>query len=97
VHVVNGLYTATGDDACVGLGVSANVLLENNVFINIEDPIELTHANAASVLVSRGNFFQGIVGAFLGMGTAVFTPPYTYRIDATNGLQALITAKAGVK
>jgi hypothetical protein len=38
-----------------------------------------------------------IVGGFLGVGTAVFTPAYTYRVDTTNGLQALIMAKAGVK
>jgi pectate lyase len=97
VHVVNGLYTATGNDACVGVGVNANILLENNVFMSVQDPIETSHASAASIIVSRGNIFQMVVGGFLGMGTAVFTPPYTYRVDTTNGLGALIMAKAGVK
>src|SRR5215471_9420278 len=97
VHVVNGLYTASGNDACVGVGVNANILLENNIFINVQDAIETAHANAASIVVSRGNIFQMVMGGFLGVGTNGFTPPYTYRVDTTNGLGELIMAKAGVK
>jgi pectate lyase len=97
VHVVNGLYTSTGNDSCVGVGVNANILLENNIFIGVQDAIENTHANAASIIVSRGNSFQNVSGGFLGMGTGVFTPPYTYRVDTINGLQALLMAKTGVK
>ena len=97
MHVVNGLYTSTGNDSCVGVGVNANILLENNIFIGVQDPIETTHTNAASILVSRGNSFQNVSGGFVGVGTGVFTPPYTSRVDVLNGLQALIMAKAGVK
>ena len=32
VHVVNSLYTASGNDSGVGVGVDCNIRVENNVF-----------------------------------------------------------------
>jgi pectate lyase len=100
VHIFNNLWTATGDNNCIGVGVSANILAENNVFVGVSDPIETQFSNAASVLVSRGNSFQLISGSFAGLGnpTAVFTPAYTYMpiMMPTTAVQAAVMAAAGV-
>jgi pectate lyase len=98
VHVFNNLYTATGDNNCIGLGVSANVRVENNVFIGVSDPIETQFSNAASVLVSSGNIYQAINGSFANKGTAVFAPSYTYSpiLWAATLVQPGVMAGAGV-
>jgi pectate lyase len=100
VHIFNNLWTATGNNNCIGVGVSANILAENNFFSGVSDPIEVQFSNAASVLVSRGNIFQLISGSFAGLGTptAVFTPSYTYlpMLMPATSVQAAVMTGAGV-
>jgi pectate lyase len=100
VHLFNNLWTATGNNNCVGVGVDANILLENSIFTGVMDPIETQFSNAASVLVSRGNLFQMISGSITGLGAAasVFTPSYTYlpSLMTFDSVQAVVMAGAGV-
>jgi pectate lyase len=98
VHVFNNLYTAVGDNNCIGLGVTANVRVENNVFIGVSDPIETQFSNAASVVVSTGNLYMAINGSFANKGTAVFSPSYTYMpiLWAATAVQPGVMAGAGV-
>jgi pectate lyase len=96
VHIFNSLYTAAGNNYCVGVGVYANVLTENNVFIGVSDPINTTdYSNEASVALSRGNLYLQTQGATADLGTGVFTPPYEYDLDPTPGLEELIRNNAG--
>ena len=98
VHVFNSLYTATGDNACIEVGVSVNMLIENNVFIGVSDPIDtLDYSNAASIGVGKGNIFTSISGMFASKGSTAFTPPYPYNLDGGNVVQAEIMSGAGVK
>ena len=98
VHVFNSLYTATGDNACIEVGVSVNMLIENNVFLNVSDPIDtLDYSNAASIGVGRGNIFMNICGMFVSKGSTAFTPPYPYNLDGGDVIQAEIMSGAGVK
>jgi len=96
VHVFNSLYTATGNNYCVGVGHYANVLTENNVFIGVADPINVTdYSNSSSIAASRGNLYLGTTGQTGDLGTGVFVPPYEYTLDGTQGLEAAIRSGAG--
>jgi len=98
VHIFNNLYTSSGDNYCVGVGFFSNILTENNAFINVSDPIDSTdYSNADSIVVSRGNLYQGGSGQRADKGTAVFTPPYDYALDDAAGISAAVMAGAGVK
>jgi pectate lyase len=92
VHVYNNLYTASGNNYCVAAGKGASVLLENNAFIGVSDPIDLTYGDGAATL--RGNLFTSVSGNTSGRGTA-FTPPYAYTLDAASSVEAAVRAGAG--
>jgi pectate lyase len=95
IHLFNNLYTAAGSLYCVGVGVNANMLLENNAFIGVRVPVDVTRfVNAASVAVSYGNLFDGLVADH---GTAVFTPPYPYTIEPATDVQNTVSQNAGPK
>jgi len=98
VHVFNSLYTAAGDTYCIGVGVNANILADDNVFVGVKNPIDSsdTDANAASILESDGNVFTNTSGtqAAVGSGKA-FHPPYTYTPDAPGSVQSEVEAGAG--
>jgi pectate lyase len=96
VHVFNSLYSASGDNYCIGVGVFANVLTEANVFVGVRDPIEsASYSNDQSVVVSHDNLYFDTGGANSDRGSAVFTPPYPYTLDPARSVQAQIENGAG--
>lgn len=96
VHVFNNLYTATGNNYCIGLGYYANILSENNTFVGVTDPIQsIKYSNAESVLVSRGDLFLGTNGAREGKAGAGFEPPYAYTLDSAEHIDQSVRKNAG--
>lgn len=96
VHIFNSLYTASGNDYCVGVGVYANVLTEANVFLSVHDPIDSnSYANEQSVVVSRDNLYVGASGTNEDRGSAVFVPPYPYTLADVNVVQDAVQNGAG--
>jgi pectate lyase len=96
VHLFNNLYTAVGDDYCIGVGVSANIRDENNVFVGVKNPIDSTsYSNGASILQTSGDLDQMTSGTTQGVGGNAFMPPYTYSLEATSGLQTEVQNGAG--
>jgi pectate lyase len=101
VHLFDNLWTAAGNDYCVGIGVGANVLLEDNVFSSVKTPIDTTSFVKASVapsaVRSRDNVYTATNGdapADLSAGS-VFTPPYTYALQQASAVQAAVQSGAG--
>jgi pectate lyase len=92
IHLFNNLYTSAGNSYCVGVGVGANVRLENNVFLGVNNPVNTTsYSDAASVAASFGN-----IGGSADLNAAnVFTPPYDYTLDAASGVEAAVRSGAG--
>jgi pectate lyase len=97
VHLFNNLYTSTGNSYCVGVGVGANVRLENNVFIGVANPINTTsYSDAASVAASFGNVYTSTTGTHADLNAAsVFVPPYEYVPDAASAVDAAVRNGAG--
>ena len=92
VHVFNSLYTATGDSACIEVGVSCNIRSENNVFQGVSNTVDSTHSNAASIIQSIGN-----IGSTTNINSPAFTPPYAYTAEPASSVSASVMAGAGVK
>jgi pectate lyase len=90
VQIFNSLYTATGDSACIEVGVSCNIRSENNVFQGVRNAVDSTHSNTASIIQSIGN-----QGSSTNIGAAAFTPPYAYTLDPTASVAAAVMAGAG--
>jgi pectate lyase len=92
IHVFNNLYTSSGNSYCTNSGIETNVLVENNAYIGVNNPLS---PDANGDMLARGNLFQSTTGnSTQPMGTG-FTPPYTYSLDATSNLRATIEAQAG--
>jgi pectate lyase len=97
VHVFNSLYSARGNSYCVGLGVFANILTEGNVFFEVHNPIESSsYSNDQSVVVSHANLYLDSAGSNQDRGSAVFSPPYEYVLDAARDVKPEIEDGAGV-
>jgi len=92
VHLFNNLYTASGDNACSELGVSADIRYENNVFQGVGNAVDSSHSNGASVIQAVGN-----QGSNTNIGGAAFQPPYAYTPDATTAVAAEVMVGAGPK
>jgi pectate lyase len=93
VHVLNNLYTASGDSACIEVGVSCNIRSENNVFQGIKNPVDSSHADSASIIQSAGNV--GPSGVNTNCGGSAFAPPYSYSLESTASLASTVMAGAG--
>lgn len=100
VHLFNNLWSAAGNDYCIGVGVGANVLNEYNAFIGVKTPINTTsYSDGTSVSKSANNLYSGTSGnavADLKAGS-VFVPPYLYTPEAASAVQADVQANAGPK
>lgn len=95
-HIFNNLYTSEGNNYCVGLGVFGDVLLENNVFIGVEDPMNTTsYSNDESKLEARGNLYMDVTGDRDDFGSGVFTPPYAYTLADAAEVEAAVRAGVG--
>lgn len=95
-HIFNNLYTSADNNYCVGLGVFGDVLLESNVFIGVDDPMNTTsYSNDESKLEARGNLYTDVTGDRDDFGSGVFTPPYEYTLDDADEVEALVRAGVG--
>ena len=96
VHLFNNLYTATGNDYCIGVGNGVNIRSENNVFIGIANAIKSFSTDGTGMIKSSGNVYQGTSGSSSDVGSgSVFSPTYSASLDATSGLEGAIRAGAG--
>ena len=92
VHVVNNYYRSEQNEFCIGANFEADMLIENNVFEWVNDPIRyLSTAKAAQM---RNNLFIAVSGSKTGKGTA-FTPPYSYTMTAVEDVESLVRNHSG--
>ncbi|HEX3771655.1 MAG TPA: hypothetical protein VHV30_12345 [Polyangiaceae bacterium] len=96
VHIFDSLYTSAGNSYCIGVGVTADIRDENNVFVGVANPIDSAdYSNGASIIQSSGDLFQMSTGTTSDIGGNAFTPPYTYALDPASDVQAEVEGGAG--
>ena len=91
IHVVNNLFTASGNDYCTNSGSQSSLLVENNVYIGVSNPLQ---EDSNGNMLARGNVFTSTSGSKTASGTG-FTPPYQLTPDATTGLEATLRSQVG--
>jgi len=92
IHVFNNLYTSAGNSYCTNAGSETHLLVENNVYIGVNNPLS---PDANGDMLARGNLFQNVTGNQDDDGGSGFTPPYTYTLDATSNLSATLMSQVG--
>ncbi|MES2431001.1 MAG: InlB B-repeat-containing protein [Bacteroidota bacterium] len=93
VHLVNNLFNSTVANKCAMAGFEADLLVESNVFENVNSPIDKMD-NTYTAITSRNNIFTNTTGNTTGSGTA-FTPPYSITITPAANVKSDVMAGAG--
>jgi pectate lyase len=91
IHVVNNLFTASGNSYCTNSGSQSSLLVENNVYIGVNNPLQ---EDSNGNMLARNNVFTSTSGSKTASGTG-FTPPYQLTPDPTTNLEATIRGQAG--
>jgi pectate lyase len=91
IHMLNNLFTATGDSYCTNAGLMASLLVEANVYDGVKAPLQITTGGGMQAMA---NLFVGTSGQTTATGGG-FTPPYTYTPDPTANLMATVMSQAG--
>jgi pectate lyase len=100
-HVFNNYYSCTGNSYCIGGSWGFNVLLENNYFDRVNNPINDAgrvdvgaEATYTVEIKSVGNIFNACTGNMSPYGDA-FVPPYTYSFDPAANIPSIVKGGAG--
>lgn len=96
VHVFNNYYSAAGNNYSVGGGYMSKLLVENNFFDGVKDPIRFHSDQDTAQVVERGNTYSAASGEHVSRGSA-FTPTYTYNLETAQAAKSSVMASAGVK
>lgn len=98
IHIVNNLFTKDGmtSQSGVSAGVNCRVLVENNHFIGIANPVHERRGNGTSELRGK-NIFENTTGSTNGNGGKAFEPPYNYKnqlVDASR-VKGMLQGRVG--
>jgi pectate lyase len=100
VHIFNTYYAAKGNNICIGLGISSQVLLESSYFDGIKRPWK--GRSEPGQTAGRLQCNDDIIYTFgpkiqMGETKAVsFKPTYAYQLDAAKDVKEIVMKNAGV-
>lgn len=96
VHIYNNYYSATGNNYCLRAALESQNLLENNYFDGVNKAWQYyTQSGQVPGLIRAvGNTFVN-TAVPAGGNDAVFTPPYSYTLDASATVKSSVMAGAG--
>jgi pectate lyase len=98
IHILNSLYTSTGNSYCSNAGQDAQLLIEGTVYNGVAGPLQVSQNGVinAPKTGNNANVFTNTSGSTTQTGT-VFAPTYTYAVEPASGVQAAVMAGAGPK
>ncbi len=94
-HVYNTYFTGvmiTGVNTRMG----AVLRIEGNVFENASDPITSVDSSSVGFWDVRDNTFTNCTGNQPTTSNGTFVPPYTYHLDSSSSVKAIVTQFVGV-
>jgi len=97
VHVFNNYYNAPNNNYCIGGGLEAHLLVENNYFDDVKDPHRFQDDGDTAAIVARNNTYVGIADTTAkDTRGAAFTPGYTATLEPADAtLKATVQKCAG--
>jgi pectate lyase len=98
-HLFNNLWSSTASNYCIRAGKQAQLLLENNVFVGVNNPQVFNNSSdqATAFITSSNNAYDNTTGAQAvgGGGTPFISPPYDYALDRATEVEAAVRSRAG--
>lgn len=101
VHVYNNYYSDLLDEGyCIGVGVEANIRVENNYFNAVPMPWKDYYTGngaAGHIGWNTENIFYNCTEPTWATNeySTIFTPPYSYSLEDTNNIPAIVQYGAG--
>lgn len=94
VHIYNNYYGCNGNDYCIHPGIESQLLIENNYFYQVDEPID--DPNATALVKAVGNMMIGCTNIRqITNSEEVFTPPYSYYLNSAPLVKNIVMAGAG--
>ncbi len=94
-HIYNNYYQDVPTSG-VNSRINAKLRVENNVFVNVNNPICSLDSDVIGYWDVSGNTFTNCTGNVPTTSTCSYTPPYSYTLDATGTVQSNVANNAGV-
>ncbi len=94
-HIYNNYYQDIPTSA-VNSRINARLRVENNVFVNVNNPICSLDSSIIGYWDVRGNSFTNCTGNVPTTSTTSYSPPYSYTLDAAGTVKSNVTNNAGV-
>lgn len=95
-HVFNNYYSNLGDYG-IGVGVNANIISENNFFLNVEDCTNWYDTSSMpGYIKDTGSILINCETFELRSSGVNWIPPYSYVLDNAQEVDAIVQAWAGV-
>ncbi|MBN1868145.1 hypothetical protein JW916_12745, partial [Candidatus Sumerlaeota bacterium] len=96
IHSYNNYFHCPGNNYCIRVALESQVLLENSYFEDIDQPWEYyTKSGQIPGKIRAVNcIFDNVTGLIAGEDT-VSTPSYSYTLDETADVPAIVMAGAG--
>ena len=93
IHVFNNLYTSTGNSYCTNAGIQTHLLVENNVYIGVNNPLPPTRTATCSraATCSRTSPATRTIDGGCGVHAAL----HVDTLDATSNLSATLMSQVG--
>ena len=93
IHLVNCLYDSSVANYCIGVGLEANILVEESVFIGMKKPYECKSDKDTGVINFTGCTFTKTTPKDIGQA---FTPPYSLdKLSPAEDVETLVSRYAG--
>lgn len=94
-HIYNNYYYNVPTSG-VNSRINAKLRVENNVFVNVNNPICSLDSDVIGYWDVRGNVFTNCTGNVPTTSTCSYTPPYSYSLDAASTVQSNVANNGGV-
>jgi pectate lyase len=98
IHLFNNYYNSVGNNYCIGVGCSCQILLESCYFDTVSNPWKNYSGTCAQGLIhwNDDNVFVNATQPTWASNSTVFVPPYSYSLDAGNNVATIVTNYCGV-
>lgn len=92
-HLYNNYFSCTGNSYCSNVRTGGAMRADRNYYDKVNNPL---YSDDNGLIWSYQNTFNSCTGkAYTGQDANVFTPPYSFTMDATSNVPSKVKAGAG--